>query len=346
MAQAWQEWNQGSGEGNNQAIGLYRHVTEIAPDYADGWGLLACCYAAKAHFSPSAERDALRQRAVAAAREALRLDPRNAFGQAAIAFARPIRGNWLIMERGFRHALKDQPEKLLVHHGLGTCLFRVGRVAEAATEFEKLSDYQLVPFHFSTYIESLWAAGRLEEAERLSAQAATVYPTHPALWFQRFYMAIYGGRTGAAIAQAQNVANRPDDVDPAEYDRFVAVAQAIESRDRGQIDAVMTTQMRRARGSGFAARNAMQFASVLGRLDDAFTVADAYYFSRGFIVPDWGGAVAEGQSPNLDSRDTETLFLPSTRAMRADPRFDRLVEEIGLARYWRESGTQPDYRRT
>jgi hypothetical protein len=31
--------------------------------------------------------------------------------------------------------------------------------------------------------------------------------------------------------------------------------------------------------------------------------------------------------------------------MRADPRFGRLVEELGLDRFWRESGIQPDYRR-
>jgi hypothetical protein len=30
--------------------------------------------------------------------------------------------------------------------------------------------------------------------------------------------------------------------------------------------------------------------------------------------------------------------------MRADPRFERLVREIGLERYWRESGSKPDYR--
>jgi hypothetical protein len=31
--------------------------------------------------------------------------------------------------------------------------------------------------------------------------------------------------------------------------------------------------------------------------------------------------------------------------MRADRRFSGLVDELGLERYWRDSGSQPDYRR-
>jgi hypothetical protein len=31
-------------------------------------------------------------------------------------------------------------------------------------------------------------------------------------------------------------------------------------------------------------------------------------------------------------------------SMRKDPRFTRLVEELGLTRYWRESGSRPDYQ--
>jgi hypothetical protein len=30
--------------------------------------------------------------------------------------------------------------------------------------------------------------------------------------------------------------------------------------------------------------------------------------------------------------------------MRADPRFDALVSELGLERSWRQAGTRPDYR--
>jgi hypothetical protein len=32
--------------------------------------------------------------------------------------------------------------------------------------------------------------------------------------------------------------------------------------------------------------------------------------------------------------------------MRADPRFLRLAEEIGLVRYWKDVGVRPDYQAT
>ena len=52
-----------------------------------------------------------------------------------------------------------------------------------------------------------------------------------------------------------------------------------------------------------------------------------------------------GADVPLEQRWTAHLFEPVTRLMRADPRFDRLIEEVGLGRYWREAGARPDYRR-
>ena len=45
-----------------------------------------------------------------------------------------------------------------------------------------------------------------------------------------------------------------------------------------------------------------------------------------------------------NDRYTNFLVYPSTAPMRADPRFAKLTQEIGLEKYWKESGSQPDYR--
>ena len=84
---------------------------------------------------------------------------------------------------------------------------------------------------------------------------------------------------------------------------------------------------------------------MLGRIDEAFTILAAYFFSRGFVIPDAPASTGLPTTPTLASRETLFLFLPTARALRADPRFDRLVEDIGLTRYWREVGVQPDYRK-
>lgn len=342
-AQAWNAWTQGDRDAVSQAIGLYRRMTELAPDYPDGWGLLACIYADTAHGSPLAEADTLRLRARAAATRALGIDARNAYARAAMACARPIRGNWLVMERGFRQALADQPAKHRVMWGLGLSYLRVGRTGECAEQFARLSSYSVAPGQYWCHINALWGGGRLDEAERLAEEANRVFPKNPSVWFARLFMAMYSGRGDLAIALAGDVDGRPGDFEPAVYDNLIAVAQAIDRRDPAAAEAVMTAQLANARIGATQARNAIQVASALGNLDEAFAVADAYYFSRGFVVPD--DPAAPARQPNLASRDTWFLFMPSTEAMRADARFGRLTTELGLERYWRDAGAQPDYRR-
>ena len=88
----------------------------------------------------------------------------------------------------------------------------------------------------------------------------------------------------------------------------------------------------------------MLFLSALGLVDDAFAVVEANYFSRGFIVSPFRNTKAMGRYGRLEDRRTMGLFVPATRLMRRDPRFPKLINELGLVRYWKESGTRPDYQ--
>jgi hypothetical protein len=88
--------------------------------------------------------------------------------------------------------------------------------------------------------------------------------------------------------------------------------------------------------------NAMRFAALTGRLDLAFAIADAYFFGRGFSVAD---DVGGGLVTTPDQRHTNVLFEPPLAAMRSDPRFAILTDDLGLERYWRAAG-EPDYLRS
>jgi hypothetical protein len=96
-------------------------------------------------------------------------------------------------------------------------------------------------------------------------------------------------------------------------------------------------------GAGYA-DNALLFACALGRLDDAFMLADAVFFSRGFDPGNLFFSEQQGAYLAPGDRLTSTLFQPVTAVMRADPRFELLVGEIGLKKYWDESGSTPDYK--
>lgn len=342
MAQAKQLTSQGNREGQNQAIGIYRRVVELEPDYADGWGWLGIAYAVPSHSRERAENEQLRVRAEAAGKRALELEPGNVYGELAFAVALPFIGHWMERERHLRRALAADPDNE------DTILFRsfmlqlVGRNAEAAQSYERLRSKPLDPANYNEKIRALWSAGRIEEADRAMEDAAALYPTQSTIWVTRFYIKMFGGDPGSAIAMGQRSGERPSDVDGPALEAWLAQARAIESRDPVQVELVSTAQLKRARVSAFGAGYAMRVLNALGKVDEAFAVADAYYFGRGFTVPD---TPAPGSLFTPDQRLTTGLFEPVTRPMRADARFGRLVGELGLDRYWRESGVQPDYRR-
>ena len=283
------------------------------------------------------------ERAREAAQRALQLDPKNANARAAIAYARPFRGSWLHMEREYRKALADQPGKTLVIYSLALLLAHVGRMRESAAMFAELDSSAPTANQFYFHWVALWSSGQLGEAERLAEKAAAIYATHPRIWTARFNLALVGGRPAAALAMAEDQQSPPSRVSEEWLSRRAAVARALTTGAVDQLSAVAADLIGDAKRSAGDAARSMQDLAVLGRLDDAFAVANAYFFSRGFIVPDIPVAPSGRPDVNLESRSTISLFFPATQAMRADARFKALVEEIGLTRYWRGAGKAPDY---
>lgn len=347
LDQAWQAWAQGTKEGNSQAIGLYRRATLMAPHSADVWGLLGCAYGDRGHaWVSSAEREAVWQRAKEAGGRALELNPKSAYGRAAIAYARPLRGNWALMETEFRQAQEDQPGNWLIVYSLALLLGDVGRFAEAARLFGSLKDTAPTATQYFFHVQALWAAAQLEEAERLLEEAVEIFGTHSGIWWQRFDMLLHGGRASAAIAHLEDHGSRPTNLDEEVVVQAAEVARASLNRNRAEIERVASRLLQQARYSSAYAERAIGFASFLGQTSVALAIADALFFSRGFIVPDAAAAPGEALQVSLDDRRTRVLFLPSTKALRETSGFVWLVSQLGLNRYWRETNSVPDHRRS
>jgi hypothetical protein len=154
---------------------------------------------------------------------------------------------------------------------------------------------------------------------------------------------MFSGRADAAIALAGDRRQRPTGISEDEFDSILHVARAIAQPSAGAADQVISEQTRRARAGAGYAENAIQFACALGRLDSAFAIAEAYYFGRGFTVPEIRFTPEQGSYSPPGDRMTAYLFLPALAPMRADPRFDALVDKLGFKIYWKESGSLPDY---
>ncbi|MBC9030809.1 winged helix-turn-helix domain-containing protein [Sphingomonas sp. JC676] len=340
MSEAQQLAEQNTDEGQYQAIGLLRRVVATVPDYAEGWGRLGIAYAVPSHYRERPEALEMRRRAEAAGRRALALDPGNAYGELALGIAVPFVGYWMARDQHFDRARQDLPDDDTVLLYRAVQAIFVGRSSAAVPLYERIKRHPFTPATYNNYIQALWCAGRIEETERALEDAASLYPTQATLWFAHFNICLFGGRPGAALQLAQNPEGRPD-MSQGELAELAAQARAIESRDPREAKALMAVQAEGARRSARQAQYAIRLAGALGRLDDAFAIANAYYFSRGYAVPDFP---KPGSSVSPDQRQTRLLFEPQMAELRKDPRFARLIEEIGLARYWRESGTQPDFQ--
>lgn len=342
--QAMAAMRKGNNGGYSEAVNLMRHVVDVRPDYADGWGLLVCVYALAGKWRGPPFNRTFAELARAAADRADQLDAGNLMARAGLALLLTRNGNELRMERALRAAIAVHPGQDMLLGALAGVMMSVGRCREAA----RLLDQALLsapPSLGTLYgrVQALWAAGRLDEANRAIEQVYALYPTDLTVWFTRFYLLLHTGRAEQALAQGRNLRGRPQEVPADNIEIVMLAARAAATRRPADIDEAMRVNMAAAhRGAGFA-ENTMQFAVTLGRIDTAFEVAEAYYFARGFTSPAARFPPLDGGYTPQNARRSHWLFMPSTRAMRSDARFDPIVGELGLKRYWAEAGAKPDY---
>lgn len=341
IAQSCSLMDQNTPEGHNQAIGLLRRVVELAPDYADGWGLLGVVYAAPVPSRERAEGLMLRARARAAAARALALDSGNSLGQLVLAIELPIIGHWRERDRHFARALAGRPVDDRVLTFAGANLHASGYPSAAIPLYDRVRERPLRPFPYSNYIRALWSAGRLEETDRALDDATVLYPTQGNIWWDRYTLYLYGGRPDAALTLVRTPAGRAPDLDDKTLADLAAMAQAMLDPRSAGAERTLAALVGEARKAAAEAQSAIRFAGAIGALDTAFELAAAYFFNRGFAIPDFA---TPGSTATLDQRRTRFLFEPTTAALRADQRFEALVADLGLDAYWRASGKQPDYR--
>ncbi|MGZ8282144.1 MAG: winged helix-turn-helix domain-containing protein [Allosphingosinicella sp.] len=325
------------------AISALREAVTIAPDYADAWGMLALAYQLSLEFAPPETAGAVSERGRSAARRALELDPANANALAAEALAVPIFRNWAASETALRRVLGRDPEQLETRVVLSRVFADVGRTREALAALQPIGEaISDLAFHQFWLGWLLFCANRLEESDRVIDRAFAIWPRQFAVWFTRLWLYAYTGRTAQALAMVGEAANRPIGIPERDFAIVELSVRAMATRSPTDVDAAVRANMAAAPdGTGFAT-NAAKVCSHLGRLDEAFAAAEALLLGRGFRVAPIFFTPQQGGYAPPERRATEFLFSPPCRAMRADPRFRPLLEELGLVDYWRGTGTAAD----
>ena len=118
-------------------------------------------------------------------------------------------------------------------------LIFVGRAKEALQNYDKIKERPLTPSYYNNYINALWCAGRIEEADRAMEDAAALYPTQAFIWFTQFNITMFGTDPAAAVSLLQDVKQLPTFPDASAQAVLLSEARAIESRDPAEANAVM-----------------------------------------------------------------------------------------------------------
>jgi TolB-like protein/tetratricopeptide (TPR) repeat protein len=155
------------------AIAILEPITARDPNYSPAWALLARAYGLAPTYSSELRSGSLEEarlvvqssldRAENAARQAIRLDSRNAVGYAALARTQANHQNWAIAEDLFRQALMLDPSDPEVLDPFSQTLATIGRVKEALSLREKLRALEpFVPIFNSLTAEIMQANGQWE----------------------------------------------------------------------------------------------------------------------------------------------------------------------------------------
>lgn len=320
------------------AIALLSEATQAAPESAMAWGGLAMAYAVRKRVVPQSERPGLDSRGRAAAGKALAIDPTEGRALGALRMLEPPYRNWIEVERGDREALKKNPRIPILLFILSDLLGNVGRYREA-TEYSGKFDRKkfLLPGADRKVIINHWAAGDLQSADAALETAVKQWPQHPQIFRIRIAYLMYSGRPEEALQVLARRADWPVEVRPEFLEAIGATAEALAGRRTPA--AAVETALEYLGDNPQSALQVAQACVALGDADAAFALFDGYYFGEG----KWSKLAPLGGDQD---RVTSPLFQPPMQPVWREPKFDRLLQRIGLNDYWRKSGTVPDFRRT
>lgn len=333
---------QGLAEQNVQAVAYFRQAVARDPEYAAAWGALALAYrhlleTGRPEDDPPTTADWVRS----TASRAFELDPRNADARTALILIKPYFRNWTVMEREVRAALREYPGHWLLWSNLGRILGEVGRWRDAIEPFERAVALDpFLPLARARQAIAWWSSGDLQKAQGAFEAASARWPAHPAIWFPRFNFLALTGQPDAALAMAAQTGSRPAGMATGLFDAHVALANAIQGGPSAGGAAASSVE---SAASSLPTASAVPYLTSLGRLDEAFLRLDRYFLGPP-VQPASAPSTSPGAPGSLVRRYTDFLFMPPVAALRADRRFDPLMESLGLESYWRLAAVKPDHR--
>ena len=328
-----------------EALPALRSALAIDPGNATALGLLALTEETRANNGGSSNAGDTLRLAEQAARAALQRDPNEPHARLAMIDMTAASLDWAQMEDRLEAVRAAAPANLHVLGALTSFLEAAGRTSRSWVYNEQAAAAApSSPTPQWRRALRLWTAGRNEQALNLSERLLPLWPRHALVWNARFMILAFTGRTGAAAAMLRHAVAQPGNAHPVRLAQWLPTLDAFAAPSAARVATAREANLAAAELNPGQATYAAMALSQLGEVDAAFVVIDALLLSRGPLVAN-RPVVPRSFAANSPSWcRTQWLFMPPLAAVRSDPRFAGLCEEIGLARYWRQRGVGPDTR--
>lgn len=291
------------------AIQYFEQVIELDPDFALGWSGLADAYMLMPEYSATADRAFVDRQAKAALDRALQLNPDLPEVNASWAWYQLRFYQWSLAEQIFRETLDTYPDNVNVLHWMSHVLSFQGRFDEAigyarhALEVEPNSKMMRTNL---AYI--LTDAGNHDEAQAISAQMRMEHPEYTA---QRRNFFLHSLRAGLP-EKAADLFVEFTDISGADTEAAREIGEMWTAyANQGEVGDVTEDLIERAQ------LGSEDLAQVLAAVGDG----DGTIRALRTAIPEHSG-----------SRSVFSMKInPLYDFIRGDPRFQAMLEEVGLA---------------
>lgn len=333
--------NLGVGSGSDPGMeGLYERALSIDPRNARAWGLLAYFRSLRADDASTQATPDLVAKAQEAISRALEADAEEPNARVAQYLLEGRMLDWIARDRQLRDILATDPRNLPAMIELMPLLQAAGLTRESWTWNERiLQASPLAPPFLVVRAMKLWILGRIRESDNVIDRVRGLWPDYPFGFWVRFVLFTATNRPAAARAMLESAPREIGGLQ--ELFMWRAALDALETRSASAIDRARRACIEIAKTVPQQVNDVVMIFGALGLIDEAFEVTEGFLLWRGKIV-----STGQNDGKKMDDysrRMTQWLFTPPLAGMRADPRFARLCEEFGLAKYWQARGVKPDY---
>jgi TolB-like protein/DNA-binding winged helix-turn-helix (wHTH) protein len=311
-----------------------RSIAKMVPASADAQTSYAWAAATLMGVVPANRKQALLSEARQAAASAMRLNPRCADTYSLLTKTTPY-FLWAKREDYLRQAMALPKQSIGATNHLGGLLADSGRVRDA--EPLARSVYERFPFNtyiFHTAADVTLALGNAADSRPIIARAHELWPDDVSFAAEMVEATAFNGALADAKAflRERETVNHVPAATVKTWDHIVDALRDHRAED-------IKTVSRDCSNPGEGWGSCMMALTMLGKLDEAFRIADAAYPDQRAATP----AAVERRWLATSVSATRYLFLPQTAPLRADPRFRDVVERIGLLQYWKAAHHPPDF---